>query len=132
MSARDQRPGSDPQMDMNAFVERYVAVWNEPDPARRREQIAALWTPDGANLTKTLEARGYEALEARVRSSHEKWVRDAGCVFRPCGVQAHHDAVRFKWEMLRPGGEVASVGYDFFLLADDGRIRTDYQFIEPS
>ena len=118
--------------DIETFGERYVAVWNESDAALRRKRIAELWAPDGANLTKTLEARGYEALEARVRTSHEKWVRDAGCIFRPCDAQAHHGAVRFKWEMVRPGGEVASVGYDFFLLADDGRIRHDYQFIEPS
>jgi hypothetical protein len=116
---------------LDRFIERYVAVWHESDPAQRRSRISELWTPDGANLTRTLEARGHEALEARVRTAHEKWVRDAGCRFRARDVQAHHDAVRFKWEMVRPDGEVASVGYDFFLLADDGRIRADYQFIEP-
>jgi hypothetical protein len=132
VSARHPDLRADPQAELNALVERYVAVWNEPDAALRRRRIADLWTPEGANLTKTLEARGYEALEARVRASHEKWVRDGGCFFRPRDVQGHHGAVRFKWEMVSvSGGEVISVGYDFLVLADDGRIRTDYQFIEP-
>jgi len=119
------------QLDPNAFAERYVAVWNERDPERRRQRIAELWIPEGATLNKTLEARGYPGLEARVRGSHEKWVRDAGCVFRPRDADGHHGTVRLRWEMVKPGGEVATVGADFLLLADDGRIRTDYQFIEP-
>jgi hypothetical protein len=28
-------------------------------------------------------------------------------------------------------GEVAASGYEFFVLADDGRIDADYQFLEP-
>ena len=132
MSARHPELRTDPQAELNALAERYVAVWNEPDAELRRRRIAELWTPDGANLTKSLEARGYEALEARVRTSHEKWVRDGGCFFRPCDAQGNHGAVRFKWEMVSmSAGEVISVGYDFLVLADDGRIRTDYQFIEP-
>jgi hypothetical protein len=31
----------------------------------------------------------------------------------------------------RGDGKVVSVGVEFLLLADDGRIREDYQFIEP-
>jgi hypothetical protein len=44
----------------------------------------------------------------------------------------HHDAVTFSWEM-RPagGGPVAARGFHFFVLGDDGRIRSDYQFTEP-
>ena len=51
--------------DLDDFVERYVAVWNEPDSASRRERIAALWTPGGASLHRVLEPRGHAALESR-------------------------------------------------------------------
>jgi hypothetical protein len=30
----------------------------------------------------------------------------------------------------RDGGEVAGGGLEFLLLADDGRIRADYQFVD--
>lgn len=117
---------------LDAFLERYVAVWNEPDAAARRRLIAELWTPDGANFTKSLEARGHEALEARVRSAHEKWVREGGCFFRARHADSHHGTVRFTWEMLPiSGGRTISVGIEFLVLSQDGRIREDYQFIEP-
>jgi len=109
---------------------RYVELWNEPDPAARRKTIESLWTPDGANFTRTQEWHGHAALEERVRTSWEKWVRDAGCHFRPRHYLAHHDAMRVQWEMVRPSGEVASVGNEFILLAPDLRIRADYQFVD--
>jgi len=28
------------------LADRYVALWNEPDPERRRRMIAELWTED--------------------------------------------------------------------------------------
>ena len=40
------------------------------------------------------------------------------------------DVVKFQWEMVSKGGEVAGVGLEFLVLAADGRIRLDYQFIE--
>ena len=54
-------------------------------------------------------------------------------VFRAIdNVDSHHDTIRFSWTMVSAcGGEVASVGFDFPILAPDGRIQADYQFIEP-
>jgi hypothetical protein len=34
------------------------------------------------------------------------------------------------WEMVSKHREVAGVGLEFLVLAPDGRIRRDYQFIE--
>ena len=115
------------------LVSRYVAVWNEPDPSRRRQSIPRLWAEDGVHFTPSLEARGYEAIEARIAGAHERFVRAEGYLFSASHAGAgHHDAVTFSWEM-RParGGPVAARGFHFFVLADDGRIRSDYQFAEP-
>jgi hypothetical protein len=118
--------------DLTDLVDRYIAVWNEPDPERRRRGIAGLWTEDGVHFTPSLEARGYEALEARVAGAHDKWVKAGGFVFKPLSdVDGHHDAVRFSWQMVPAGGgEAAAVGFDFLILGDGGRIRFDYQFSE--
>jgi len=100
----------------NELVDRYVAVWNEPDADRRRQGIAALWAVDGAHFTSSLEARGYQALEARVAGAYEKWVKAEGFVFRSANnAEDHHNGVRF---------------FDFLVLGDDGRIRLDYQFLD--
>lgn len=113
------------------LVERYVALWNEPDAAKRRAAIEALWTPDGSHYSPTLEAHGYDELEARVLRSHQRWVVDQDFYFRSTGdVHTHHGVMTFTWEMLpRDGSSVESVGQDFFLLAPEGRARAIYQFI---
>jgi hypothetical protein len=113
------------------LVERYVAVWHERDAARRRAAVEALWTPDGAHFSPTLEAHGYDELAARVLRSHQRWVLEQGYAFRSAGdIHAHHSVVAFTWEMFSPaGGSVESVGQDFLLLAPDGRARAVYQFV---
>src|SRR5580692_2385892 len=107
-----------------ALVERYVAVWNEPDAQARRKAIAALWTEDGAHYTKSMNVRGYDALEARVAGAYERFVGTGRYIFRAIdNVDCHHNTVKFNWTMVpAQGGDVESVGFEFFILSDDGRI----------
>ena len=81
---------------------------------------------------RTLEAIGHAGIEKRVADAYDKWVKEKGNVFRlRDGVDGHHGTVKLRWEMLpASGGEVISIGFDFMVLGDDGRIRTGYQFIE--
>jgi hypothetical protein len=118
---------------INQLVDRYVAVWNEPDAETRREGIAQLWAEDGVHYTPSLEARGYDALEARVTGAHEKFVGAGGFIFTHANnAESHHNAVRFNWLMTPAGGgDVAAAGFDLLILGDDGRIRVDYQFADP-
>ena len=115
------------------LVERYVAVWNEPDAQARRAQIASLWADDGEHCTPSLHVRGHAALEQRVIGAWQKWVRDANHCFRSCrNADSHHGGVKFHWEMITPEGEVSSLGFEFLVLGADGRIAADYLFIEPA
>lgn len=115
------------------FIDRYVAMWYEPDAARRRATIKELWAADGADVMRTLDARGYEAIEARVTTAHEKWVKQGGFVFRSLNnVASHHNVVKFNWEMVpAAGGKAEAVGFDFFILDGNGRIKLVYQFGGP-
>ena len=131
------------------LAEKYVALWNEPDPGRRRRMIGELWTEDGRHvlqppqeiraiaaqpgiaLTATLEARGYEEIEARATSAYEHWVGSEGLSFRGRDdVEQLADVVKFHWEAVSRDGDVAAVGLVFVVLGRDGRIRRDYVFIE--
>jgi hypothetical protein len=118
--------------DIATFVDRYVNIWNEPDPQRRRETIRDLWQENAHHLARTIEAVGHHGIETRVANAYQKWVKEKGHVFRlRGGVDGHHGTVKLRWEMLpAAGGEVISIGFDFLVLGDDGRIRTGYQFIE--
>ena len=118
--------------DLNDFVERYIAVWNEAGSARRRERIAALWTAGGASLQRVLEPRGHAAIEARIAASYDKWVHGRGYAFRAAGQAiGHHDAVMCNWQMVSPDGTVVSLGLSFLLLDPYGLVHTELQFPEP-
>jgi cell division FtsZ-interacting protein ZapD len=120
-------------IDFAELAERYVALWNLTDAGARRDAIASLWAPQGEHCVRTLRAKGYEALVQRVTSSHEKNVRDGGFLFRAAGdAQLLENTVMFHWEMVpAAGGNVAALGLEFLVLAEDGRIAADYQFILP-
>jgi hypothetical protein len=120
-----------PMNNPQDLADRYAAVWNESDPALRRKGIAELWDPDGAHYVRTLEARGFDALEKRIIGSYEKNVRSAGHRFRAVpNAQTLRNVVTFSWEMVSADrSKVLAVGLEFLVLDDRGRIVADYQFI---
>ncbi|MGI5243582.1 hypothetical protein [Dactylosporangium sp. CA-139066] len=134
---------------LQRLVESYVAVWNEPDPQRRRAAVRELWAPDAVHVLQppeeirraaagigfdhpVLEARGHDALDVRVARAHDEFVAPGAYVFRARGdADRLRDVVKFRWEMVpRAGGPAAGTGLEVLLLAADGRIAADYQFIE--
>jgi hypothetical protein len=136
--------------DLQRLVDRYVALWNEPDPDARRKMIRELWAPDSAHVLvdppeevrdaadrlsfpiPSLEVHGYEALEARVSRGHEMFIAPGEYVFKAGGVATRllSNVVSLTWTMVsRRDGEIAGGGLDVLALGSDGRIRTDYQFI---
>jgi hypothetical protein len=127
---RTKQAGENNMLDAQTLADRYVAVWNERDEGSRRAAIAALWVPDGQHYVQGQQAQGYEALEKRIRGSHEKNVRDNGNRFRAASdARRLHDVVTFHWEMLPAGSEtVLARGLEFLIVRDDGQIVVDYQF----
>jgi hypothetical protein len=130
------------------LAEKYVALWNEPDPGRRRRTIAELWKEDGQHFlqppheiraiaarpglatTAILEARGHAEIEARATSAYEHWVGTEGLTFRGRDdAERLGDVVKFHWEAVAKDGEVVAVGLLFLVLAADGRIERDYTFV---
>jgi hypothetical protein len=113
------------------FVGRYIALWNEADANVRRRTIEDLWGPEGANYTQSMQAVGYDDLDVRVTSAYEAYVGTGKYTFRshlpPVG---HHGVVKVTWEMVTvPEEEIASIGIEFLVLDDQGRIASDHQFL---
>jgi hypothetical protein len=119
-------------LEVEALVQRFVAVWNETDSAARRATIEALWIPEGRHLMGQQDVRGYDELEVRVTASHERSVVQGGNRFRPAtAIQALPEVVKFRWEMARKdSGEEVSAGVGFLRLDAEGRIICDYLFAE--
>jgi hypothetical protein len=150
---------SEPMTDTPAFVDissrsaaelaaNYLALWNEPDPDRRRRMIAELWTENGKHIlqppqeiraiaaqpglgmTAILQARGYAEIEARAASAYEHWIGSEGLSFRGRDdAEGLADVVKFHWEAVAKDGEVIAVGLNFLVIAADGRIERDYTFV---
>jgi hypothetical protein len=136
-------------LDVKDLTSRYVAAWNEPDPARRRQAIQALWAEDGIHVLQppaefrqaaaglgftsaALEARGHDELEVRVTRAYQDFVAPGQFTFRPRdNADALRNVVKFSWEMVPAGGgEATATGLEILILGPDGRIEADYQFIE--
>jgi hypothetical protein len=119
-------------MTSDDFADRYVAMWNDPDAEQRRKTVAELFRPDGANCTQSFAVRGLDQLQARVTAAYDRYVGTGDHTFRlATAASAHHDVMKITWEMVRVDtGDVAQVGLEFLVLDDEGRIRSDYQFLD--
>jgi hypothetical protein len=115
------------------LAKRYVHIWNETDPAARRAEVAALWTENGTHYVRAREVHGHADLEVRVATSHQTNVVERNYRFEVAGgVEQLRDLIKFNWRMVpQGGGAIAATGSIVALLADDGRIRIDYQFVDP-
>jgi hypothetical protein len=106
--------------NLTELIDRYIAMWNETDPERRRTLIAQVWTQDAHYLDPVLQGEGQPGIDEMVATVHQRFPAHR---FRRTGdVDAHHDRVRFAWELAPEGGAAVVTGVDFGILADD-RLR---------
>jgi len=100
----------------------YFAMWNETDPARRAQIIAATWTENARYVEPLMVVEGREDLNAGVMGMQAQF---PGHTLRPTGqIDTHHDRVRWRWELIGPiGGEPLAAGTNVGELAPDGRLR---------
>jgi hypothetical protein len=117
-------------IDLDALVERYVAVWNEPNPTRRHERVAALWHEAAVRYNHATEQVGRDAIAQAVLSTYQRFGAN-GYRYRALNnTVGHHNAVKFSWEMIDGRGQTDSIGTTFLLLDETGRVKLDYQFTD--
>jgi hypothetical protein len=117
---------------IDEMIRGFVASWNESDPAKRDLTIERTWSPDGIYRNATAEFGGYVGIARAVTAAHDAFVAN-GFVFTLASVDINHDAVRYRWEMLpSSGGEPDSIGTHIALVGSDGRLVSDYQFIDKA
>lgn len=104
-------------LETTALIDRYIAVWNETDTARRRALIARTWTENATYLDPLMAGEGHAGIDAMVQA-----VQDAypGNRFRRTGeVDVRHDRVRFGWTLGPDGGPALAQGIDFGVIAPE-------------
>ncbi|MFC4590177.1 nuclear transport factor 2 family protein [Sphaerisporangium corydalis] len=115
--------------DVSELVTQYIAAWNETDPAARRAAVDRLWAEGGTYVDPLAVAEGREAIAATIGGVQDHF---PGFVFRPGGlVDAHHNLVRFTWELAPSAGAESVVdGFDVAVLTEDGRLRDVHGFLD--
>jgi hypothetical protein len=113
--------------DINETIDNYFEFLSETDAAKRLQLVAKVWTSDGQWIDPPLDAEGHEGLAAMVGTIFEHY---PGHAFRrTSAIDAHHDVVRFTWDLVAPDGTVAFSGLDVGQVAGDGRLRRVNGFI---
>ena len=113
---------STPTVDARSTIDTYLAMFNEWDSERRSALVGRAWAEDGEYLDPVLEATGHEALNAMVDSVQEKFPRSQ--MKRTTGIDAHHDLVRFGWQLDGADGAVIVAGIDVGVVGVDGRLTS--------
>ena len=110
------------------LADRYLAAWNETDPTAREEALAQLFTDDVRYTDPLAAVEGRAALDATIGAVQQQF---PGFGFRLAGpVDAHHDQLRFTWELGPADQEAPIAGFDVALVAGDGRIRLVLGFLD--
>jgi hypothetical protein len=114
--------------DTTDLIAGYIASWNETDPERRRALIARTFTEDSAYVDPMMESEGHAAIDAMIGGVRERF---PDLRFRLLGgLDAHHDRIRFGWELVPEAGDAVAKGTDFAVLAEDGRLRSVTGFLD--
>ena len=117
--------------NINEVVVRYLAAWNEREPAKRRELVAKTWAEDGTYVDAARDGHGHDKLDAMIATAqgHFPGYR----LNLASGIEVHHDYLRFSWAA---GGTADAPlfikGTDFVVLADDGRIKSVVGFTDAA
>ena len=114
----------------SAIAERYLATWNEPDAARRRSLIAALWSPQGRYADPLMSGQGHDGIARMIETARTQF---PGCEFTARGEpDGHAPFVRFSWSLGPAGGAAVAGGTDVARLDDAGRIVEIIGFLDGS
>jgi SnoaL-like domain len=113
---------------MQEIVEKYLAAWNETDPAKRRALVDEVWAENGSYTDPLADVRGRAEIDGLIGAVQAQF---PGFVFTLGGtVDAHHDQARFSWH-LGPAGaaDPVVIGFDVAVL-DGDRIGSVYGFLD--
>ena len=114
--------------DITQLIDRYIAMWNETDAERRRALIAQTWTDTASYVDPVMQGEGQAGIDAMVRGVHDRF---PGHRFRlTSDPDAHHDRVRFSWELAPEGGAPVVSGTDFAVVSAGSGLQTVTGFFD--
>jgi hypothetical protein len=113
--------------DANSSAERYIAIWNETDAARRSALIAETWHEEASYIDPLMRGEGHAQINALVDAVQTRF---PGFRFELLGTaDGYGNNLRFSWGLGPQDGEHLIKGTDFAVL-ESGRLKTVHGFID--
>ncbi|WP_236793152.1 nuclear transport factor 2 family protein [Amycolatopsis sp. GM8] len=114
--------------EYTAVASRYLDVWNETDPEKRRGLVEEVFARDATYTDPLGAVAGHEGIDGFVAGAQQQF---AGLRFDLGGVvDGHHDLARFTWH-LGPAGapEPVAIGFDV-VRVEGGKIKQVLGFLD--
>ncbi len=111
------------------IAERYLAIWNEGDDARRRAMMTDTWAEDARYSDPLMQGEGRDGIAAMIAGARAQF---PGHRFSLAGSPDAHGAnLRFSWTLAPEGGGAAVArGTDFAVLDAAGRLARVTGFLD--
>lgn len=109
------------------LVDRYIAIWNEADAARRRDLITAAFHADASYADPLMRGEGHDGIDALIQGAQAKF--PGLCFSRKDAAEAVGNCLRFSWLLGPAGGEALAGGTDFAQVVD-GRFKAITGFLD--
>lgn len=109
------------------LIDRYIAAWNETDPARCRALVDLTWTEQATYVDPLMRGDGQTGIAAMIQGVQTRF---PGFTFRRTSdVDEHNGRVRFTWELGPDGGAALAGGVDFGVI-EEGRLQAITGFLD--
>jgi hypothetical protein len=115
--------------DIQRLIDDHLAAYADPDRARRSAAVQRLWSEDAQLIDPPLAARGHAQI---VDQAEQLLAHFPNHRFRrSSGIDLHHGAARYGWQLLAPDGRVVLEGLDVAQFDAQGRLERITGFFGP-
>lgn len=109
-------------------AERYLAIWNEADDARRRALMDETWSAQARYVDPMMTGEGRDGIAAMIAAARGQF---PGLRFSLDGrLDGHGPHLRFSWRLAPDGGPTVARGTDFAALDAQGRLESVVGFLD--
>ena len=118
---------TDANANAHTVAVRYIELWNEKAPNRRRDLLAANWAGDATYVDPLMRSDGHDGIDAMIAGVQQRFPDFSFTLIgKPNG---HGEHIRFSWGLGPKGVDSPIKGTDFAVLSD-GRIRSITGFLD--
>jgi hypothetical protein len=116
-------------MSIRTTIDGFFRAWNAEADDERLALVRDVYTETAVVKDPLADVQGHDAIAGFMAGARAQF---PGHTFRrSSGIDAHHDLVRFAWQLLDPSGEPVVEGFEMGQVADDGRLSCTLGFFGP-